>query len=231
MLPQPTPVAPVSLLHVEDSPIWIELVQASAHCWPEVCYSGFVSTLEQARERCRSRPPALLLLDVMLPDGSALELVEELRGTRVGTKIILCTSCTNEVILHHFDRLMLEGLVWKEYSLSPVLHAAFRAVLAGGRYFPPELREIRRRLRADPNAWFKLLSDREQELLPLLGAGQTDGEIGDVMKLSPNTVHSHRRSIMQKLGLHRTVELIQWAQRTGFVFPSMMSSFRSHRNR
>jgi DNA-binding NarL/FixJ family response regulator len=231
MLQQPTPVAPATLFHVEDSPIWVELVEASIRPWPEVRYTGFAPTLRQAKESYRSQPPTLLLLDLQLPDGNALEWAEELRRARARTKIILCTARVDEVALHCFDRLMLDGMLWKEFSLARALREAIATVLVGGRHFPPELMEARRRLRVDPNAWFKLLSDREQELLPLLGQGQTDAEVGRAMRLSPETIHSHRRNIMRKLGLHRSVELIHWAQKAGFVLPPMVSSLYSHRNR
>ena len=208
---------PASLLYVEDCPGWAELVERLSRWWMEIRHTGCAKTLAEARERLRVSPPDVLLLDLWLPDGDGLDLAEELRRTKSAVKIIVCTVRGDDVALHQFNHLALDGMVWKGASLATSLRPAIDAVLAGRRWFPPELEAARRALRTDPVAYFKVLSDRELELLPRFGAGESDAEIAASGVLSVHTVHSHRRDVMHKLNLHRSVDLGRWAEAHGFA--------------
>jgi DNA-binding CsgD family transcriptional regulator len=68
-----------------------------------------------------------------------------------------------------------------------------------------------------------MLTKREQQLLALLGSGLTDDEVARVLRLSPYTVQIHRRTIMGKLDVHRTPDLIRYAVSKGFA---KLNSFR-----
>lgn len=61
------------------------------------------------------------------------------------------------------------------------------------------------------------LTGREVEVLRLIAEGHTNAEIGDMLKLSPHTVQTHRRNIMEKLKLHDRVELVKYAMRRGLI--------------
>ena len=74
-------------------------------------------------------------------------------------------------------------------------------------------------MRSDPVAFAKVLSEREQELLHLLGRGFSNEDAAAKMGLTAWTVHSHRRNIMKKLGVATQAELIRYALRKGFVRP------------
>jgi len=88
------------------------------------------------------------------------------------------------------------------------------------------VQQVRQRLRMEPRAFPKVLSRREQQLLALLGGGLTDDEVARELRLSRYTVQLHRRTIMSKLDLHRTPDLIRYAVRRGF---SKLNSFRERK--
>ena len=71
-------------------------------------------------------------------------------------------------------------------------------------------------LRTGPDAYCKMLSKREMELLPMLGHGDSNQDIGAAFSISPLTVKFHREKIMQKLGIHSSDRLIRWAAEKGF---------------
>ena len=79
------------------------------------------------------------------------------------------------------------------------------------------------KLRMEPDAFPKLLTEREQRVLEVLGSGLSNEEASRELKLSRYTVQLHRRNIMNKLGLHRTPDLVRYAVSKGF---SKISSFR-----
>jgi len=82
---------------------------------------------------------------------------------------------------------------------------------------PPEVHKAYADLRQRPDAFFKILSDREIALLGTFGLGWSDREIATIAKIAPETVHAHRRNIMAKIGVHTRSELMRWAQVAGFV--------------
>lgn len=133
--------------------------------------------------------------------------------------IVLSARSDDAALLRIMQQPDISGLIWKAGEVLPRLTVAITEVRSGRKYYPPEVREALRRFRADPQAFFKILSDREISLLPDLGRGQTDDEIAVKTGLSSLTVKSHRQHIMAKLGLHRTPELIYWAIEHGFVDP------------
>jgi two-component system, NarL family, response regulator DevR len=205
---------------VEDSPHWIEFVEDLLRPMREIAYLGCARTLAVAREACAAMRPHVLLLDLRLPDGDGFDLCL-VRNERPAARTLLCTLRSDDLALHRFDQLHLEGLLWKETTNRSTLHDAIRVVASGQRYLPPMVAEARRKLHLDPRAFYKLLSETEQNLARLLGQGLTDQEVAERVNLSVCTVHNHRKNIMRKLDLHRSADLMVWAQRTGFVQPEV----------
>jgi DNA-binding NarL/FixJ family response regulator len=138
---------------------------------------GSVDTLAAAREAYRAQKPSLVLLDLWLPDGDGLDFAGELRMQSASARIIACTVRKDAVALHKCERMGLNGMICKEPLLAKNLRLAMRTVLEGRRWVSPEMAARMASLRTDPNAYYKILSDREQELLPLLGRGDSDASI------------------------------------------------------
>jgi two-component system response regulator NreC len=96
-------------------------------------------------------------------------------------------------------------------------------VIKGRVFFTEVVQQVRQRLRIEPNAFPKILTEREQRVLEVLGGGLSNEEASLELKLSRYTVQLHRRNIMSKLGLHRTPDLVRYAVSKGFA---KISSFR-----
>ncbi len=210
----------LSILHIEDDPLWGDAVRLIVEALPvEVIYRRGASSAEGLRlaQECG---PEIVLLDLRLPDGDGFNLAAGLTGESGRPRVIVVSARHDDVALWRIMREpRLAGLVCKSGDLREHLPAALAAVQRGHKYLPPEIHAAMRRLRADPQAFFKILSDRELGLLPGLGRGLTDEELGVQAGVSALTVKSHRQHIMAKLGLHRTPDLIYWAIAHGFVDP------------
>jgi DNA-binding NarL/FixJ family response regulator len=211
----------LSILHIEDDPLWgdaVRLVLESSR--PDIAYRRGATRAEGLR-LASERPPEIVLLDLRLPDGDGFGVAAELAAALARPRIIVVSARNDDVALW---RIMREprfaGLVWKSGALREHLPVALAEVERGHRYLPPDVHDAMRRLRADPQAFFKILSDRELGLLPGLGRGLTDDELAAQAGVSALTVKSHRQHIMAKLGLHRTPDLIYWAIAHGFVEPA-----------
>ena len=66
------------------------------------------------------------------------------------------------------------------------------------------------------------LTEREMEVLRLIAEGKTNSEIGDKLFISPRTVDTHRRNILQKLNLHSAVQLTRYAHKHGIIINSLI---------
>lgn len=208
-----------SLLHVEDDSLWQTSVAGVLRGLPEVKSCETVATATAALEHVRNFRPDLVLLDVVLTDGDGLQLAREFAALRAPPQILLLSVRRDDAVLQAAHEPHVAALLWKTNDVLARLPEAIRCVAAGGRYFPLEVREALRKFRSDPEAYFKILSDRELELLPLLGSGLADEEIAALFRLSTQTVRAHRRSILNKLQLPSTPRLIHWAIQRGFVRP------------
>lgn len=208
----------LSILHIEDDPLWGEAVRLVVESLPEPVDYRRGATGAEGIRLAREQEAEIVLLDLRLPDrdgfGVAGDLVRRAGRPRI---IVLSARTDDAALLQVMRQPHFSGLIWKAGWMREQLPAALAEVRSGRKYYPPEVRDALRRLRADPQAFFKILSDREIALLPGLGRGLTDGEIAGQAGLTALTVKSHRQHIMAKLGLHRTPDLIYWAIEHGFV--------------
>ena len=166
---------------------------------------------------CLEKRPEIVVLDLVLPDREGLELVPDIRAAMKDTKILILSSHADEFTLHRVQQSGVNGFVDKNGQTLAVLQEALQAVLAGQPYYCSVMREMRSRMKADPLSFSKLLSDREMELLRLLGSGASNEDIALKVGLSPNTVRNHRQNIMTKLGIGSTPQLIRYAVEKGFT--------------
>jgi DNA-binding NarL/FixJ family response regulator len=158
----------------------------------------------------------LLLLDIRLPDGDALDFIPEMSARKIATPVLLLSSSCEDFIVHRVLHSFAQGYVHKDDE-PDILVTAIDAIAGGGSYFSPRFEERRRALAASSQSFTKMLSTREQELLKLLGAGYADADVASLLGLSPGTVHAHRRNIMAKLNLHTAQELQAFALLHGFT--------------
>lgn len=167
--------------------------------------------------QCRETKPDLIFLDLELPDGDGLELLPELRKAAPRAKIIALSAHTDDVTVHRVLQSHIEGFVDKKAQPMDILREAVATVMDGRRYLSPVVREVWQRLLNEPAAFNKILSDREQETLVLVGRGYTNSEIAEQLGLRVITVQNYRCNIMTKLGLHSTSHLIRYATEKGFT--------------
>jgi two-component system response regulator NreC len=138
-------------------------------------------------------------------------------------RILALSSECDDYTLYRVLNSGMHGYVDKNRQSVDVLKLAIDEVIRGRVFFTEVVQQVRQRLRMEPKAFPKVLTDREQELLGLLGGGLSNEEVARELKLSRYTVQLHRRNIMDKLGLHRTPDLIRSAVNKGF---SKLSAFR-----
>jgi len=156
---------------------------------------GCATTAASGEEVIRERRPDLAVVGVDLPDERGTELVRRISGNGVGSKCVIYTGLRDPNLLEAAYRAGARGLVAKPAGLS-VLVEALREVWRGGRYFDPSFRQGN----GNGGEKVKALSARESEILGLLADGLTGEQIAKRLVLSPETVRTHVRNAMEKLG-------------------------------
>jgi DNA-binding NarL/FixJ family response regulator len=96
------------------------------------------------------------------------------------------------------------------------LVTAVQTVVAGGTFVTPSIREKLRYPQRDGRAATQL-SKREREVIKLIALGKSSKEIGRIMDISPRTVDTYRKRLMEKLGLHSLADVVRYAVRAGMV--------------
>jgi two-component system response regulator NreC len=179
---------------------------------------GEAGSARDAIFEARSLNPDVVLLDVMMPDQSGLEIIPQLLHENDEAKVLVLSMQDEPRYVREAFEAGASGYVLKE-AADAELVAAIREVAQGGRYVHPELgarlvaaeTEERKRAEADP------LSDREREVLRLLALGHTNQEIAKQLYISVRTAETHRAHIMQKLRLSSRAELVRYALDQGLL--------------
>jgi two-component system response regulator NreC len=179
---------------------------------------GEAGSAREAIFEARSLAPDVILLDVVMPDQSGLEIIPTLLKETPAAKVLVLSMQDDPQYVREAFAAGASGYVLKEAADTEVV-AAVREVAAGGRYVHPELgarlvaadTEERRRADEDP------LSEREAEVLRLLALGHTNQEIAEQLFVSVRTVETHRAHILQKLRLSSRAELVRYALDQGLL--------------
>jgi two-component system, NarL family, response regulator NreC len=179
---------------------------------------GEAGSGREAILEARSLRPDVILMDVVMPDGSGLDVLPTLLHERPETKILVLSMQDDPQYVRQAFAAGASGYVLKEAADTEVV-AAIREVARGGRYVHPELgarlvtaeTDAARRAEEDP------LSEREREVLRLLALGHTNQEIAQQLYISVRTAETHRAHIMQKLRLSTRAELVRYALAQGLL--------------
>ena len=175
-------------------------------------------TAYDAVRLARLHKPDVILLDVVMPGGSGLDAIPEIREAAPEAKILAVSMQDDPSYVRQAFAAGASGYVLKEAADDELL-AAVHEVAAGGRYVDPQLGA---RLAAADAAAAAVaeedpLSDREREVLRLLALGHTNQEIAQMLYLSVRTAETHRARIMQKLRLTTRAELVRHAIDRGLL--------------
>ena len=179
---------------------------------------GEAGSARDAIFEARSLKPSIVLLDVVMPDQSGLEIIPQLLHENDEAKVLVLSMQDEPRYVREAFEAGASGYVLKE-AADAELVPAIREVAQGGRYVHPELgarlvtaeSEERKRAEQDP------LSDREREVLRLLALGHTNQEIATQLYISVRTAETHRAHIMQKLRLSSRAELVRYALEQGLL--------------
>jgi DNA-binding NarL/FixJ family response regulator len=159
--------------------------------------------------------PDVAILDISMPEMTGIEVTRRVVDAGFYTQVILLTMHEDPSAVLEALEAGASGYVLKDNSFEELVQAV-QAVVAGGTFVTPSVREKLRKLQRQGKTAVSL-SKREREVIKLIAQGRSSKEIGRIMDISPRTVDTYRKRLMDKLDLHTLADVVRYAVRTGMV--------------
>ena len=210
-----------TIVLADDHPIVRQGLRSVLEAEPDLQVIGEAGDGLQTMQLVEGLRPQVLVLDVLMPGLSGLEVARQVRQRAPETRVIVLSMHANEAYVLEALRHGAAAYVLKETSSTELVQAV-RAVVAGRRYLSPPLSERALaayvdRAEATPLDLYETLTTREREVLHLAAEGCSNSEIATRLSISPRTAETHRTNLMRKLGLHSQTELVRYALRRGII--------------
>jgi two-component system, NarL family, response regulator NreC len=179
---------------------------------------GEAGNAKDAIFRARALKPDVMLLDVVMPGESGIEVLPKVLKESPETKVLVLSMQDDPRYVREAFAAGAHGYVLKE-AVDEEVVSAVRDIAGGGHYVHPTLgaRMVAADARERAAAEADPLSEREREVLRLLALGHTNQEIAEELYISVRTAESHRAHIMQKLRLTTRAELVRYALTHGLL--------------
>jgi DNA-binding NarL/FixJ family response regulator len=199
---------------VDDHPLFRKGLQEMIHSDGNFAVCGEAGTAAEGMEVIRKLNPDLAIVDLSLPGANGIELIKNTRAEFPKLPILVLSMHDESLYALRALRAGAEGYVMKHEAMANVIHA-IHEVFNGRPYLSPAMAaQVITRVahgaddQADP---VDKLSDRELEILELIGKGKEVRQIAKLLHLSPKTVETHRAHIKDKLDLKNSREVARFA--------------------
>ena len=194
---------------IRDMLIWILMREASYEVIGEAG-SGL-----EAMRVCGMCRPDLLILDLVLPCISGVEVLRRVRKEMPGMRVLIYSGTCNDTLMKAALWERPHGYVDKLEGLG-ILRQAISTVTNGGSYFGVEARQLlAQEIGRTPGDGE--LTAREREVLQMVAEGRSSKEISSLLELAVKTVDNHRANLMAKLNMHDVESLTRYAAGRGLV--------------
>ena len=208
----------IRLLIADDHPVVREGLRRIVQDVPGLKVVDEVATGDELLARLPRSPADVVLLDVTMPGSGFLDVLQRLRSEHPSVAVLVLSVHPEDQYAVRALRAGASGYLTKDHSPEE-LTAAIHRVHRGHKYVSPQLAE---RLAADLTAGARdirheVLSDREYEVLCLLGSGRTVKEIAGSMQLSPKTVSTYRARVLEKMHATSNADLVRYAALHGLI--------------
>jgi two-component system response regulator NreC len=173
-------------------------------------------------ELAQKYTPDIILLDIAMPNLSGIEAARQITARHPEIGIIVLSMHADESYLLRALKAGAKGYLLKDSEETDLIHA-IRAVCDGKAFFSPAISKLmmddymRQLAQQGGEDSYELLTNREREVLQMLAEGKTNKDVATALFLSPHTVESHRKAILQKLNLHSLAEMMLYAMRKGLI--------------
>ncbi len=211
---------PVRVLLADDHKLVRAGFRAMLDSLGDVEIVGETGDGREALELIRQHRPDVALLDITMPSLTGLEVAARVANEMQNVRIIILSMHTTEDYIARAVRAGVSGYLLK--NADPVeLELALRAAVNGQMYMSPTVskqlvEDYLRRMGPDAGPEEQLTA-RQREILQLIAEGKSTKDIAVTLDLSIKTVETHRKDLMDRLGIHDVAGLVRYAIRAGII--------------
>jgi DNA-binding NarL/FixJ family response regulator len=202
------------VLIVDDHPIVRHGLKQMIDAEPDLAVCGEAQSDREARAAIRELDPDVMIVDVSLAQGDGIDLVREVHAQRPELRMLVLSMHDETIYAERLLAAGASGYIMKEAAYDQLL-VALRRVLGGGVYLSEAMTASRGKRAhratngsADP---IGRLSNRELQVLSLIGRGLSSRQAAESLNVSVKTVESHRQSLKRKLNLATNAQLLQYS--------------------
>ena len=210
------------VLIVEDHTLIREGLRSLLSSHPNLEVIGEAGDGREAIRQAERLSPTLILMDLSMPRMGGVEAIREIKKSQTKIKILALTVNDSEEHVLAALKAGADGYILKDSTRAELVQA-IQNVLAGKRVLSPGISEkviegyLARKKAGSLQTPWDTLTNREREVLKLIGEGYTSKKIADYLCISLNTVEKHRSNLMEKLNLHTISSLTSYALEKGLV--------------
>lgn len=213
---------PIRLLLVDDHSILRAGLRMLFAAEADLEIVGEAGSGEEAIRAVADLQPDVVIMDVAMPGMSGIEATRRIKEAWPATVVLALTMHEDEQYFFEMLNAGASGYIPKRAAPDDLI-SAIHVVHEGNVFLHATLaRYLMHELSHQPAArdtGDDILTEREREVLALIGEGLTSREIGARLVVSPRTVDRHRENIMAKLNLHSRIELVKYAMEKGLIRP------------
>jgi len=211
----------IRIILAEDQTIMREGLRSLLEKYPDMEVAAEADTGRTTVALCRQLRPDVVVMDITMPDLNGIEATRQIMAECPGVKVLALSVHSERQFVEGMFEAGASGYLLKDCAARD-LASAIRAVAENQTYLSPKIAGLIvegyvRHLSKTSSTGYAGLTDREREVLQLLAEGKSRKEIADLLHISPRTVETHRRQIMDKLNLRTNAELTKFAIREGLT--------------
>jgi DNA-binding NarL/FixJ family response regulator len=202
---------------VDDHPLFRERLCQLINNEPALQISGEAETAREALDIIRETRPDMAIVDITLKTSSGLELIKSIKALSIGVPVLVLSMHDEALYAERAMRAGASGYITKNQEAAQVLEAV-RTVLAGKIYLSTEmtaslLKGFMTTGGRNPSNPIERLSDRELQILSLIGRGRSTRDIAKLLNLGIATVDTYRARIKDKMNFRNATDLLHFAIR------------------
>lgn len=218
----------INILIVDDHKIIINGIKSLLEDADDIRIAGEANDGQEALDFLRQNPDIeVVLMDVRMPNKDGIQATQEITQLFPDVRVMALTMFDDNQYITNMLQAGARGYILKNTSKQELIRA-IRMVADGETYFSSDVTSVvmstfmaksnsqgtnGKMSDFDPSE----LTSREVEILQLIAQELTNKEIADKLNISPRTVHSHRRNLMQKIGVKNTAGLVRFAIQNGII--------------
>ncbi len=213
-------MADIRIIIADDHSLFREGLKSLLQEDPRIKIIGEAGDGRTAVRLCKDLAPDIVIMDVSMPELNGIEATRQIKADHPDSRVVAVSMHSSKRFVIDMLQAGASGYLLKDCAFQE-LTLAISAVSSGQVYLSPAITSIVvEKISGVPeintNADLKL-TPREREVLQLLAEGKKSSEVANRLHLSVKTVQTHRRNLMEKLGLHNLADLTKFAIRNGLI--------------